>query len=170
MLSSNPDIVCLDTAYTDFVHPLCEQLYLQGFEGQIISCTADFYDKIIERTSQEFVEGLVFQFPDFDDPALETQGVNFRNPNKFFEEYADRHPGEWGAVSWEYASIMDLWDRRRRKGRLGRTGRRSCRNERRRKGAPRLWRSRVVGDGTLRNRQRPWSVTGRLWSSKTARR
>lgn len=109
MLASKPDIVCLDTAYTDYVHPICEQLYLQRFEGQIISCTADFYDKIIERTSREFVEGLVFQFPDFDDPALETQGVNFRNPNRFFEEYAKRYPGEWGAVSWEYASIMDLW-------------------------------------------------------------
>lgn len=109
MLASKPDIVCLDTAYTDYVHPICEQLYLQRFEGRIISCTADFYDKIIERTSREFVEGLVFQFPDFDDPALETQGVNFRNPNRFFEEYAKRYPGEWGAVSWEYASIMDLW-------------------------------------------------------------
>ena len=109
LLSSKPDIVCLDTAYTDYVHPICEQLYLQRFEGQIISCTADFYDKIIERTSPEFAEGLVFQFPDFDDPALETQGVNFREPNRFFDEYNQRHPGEWGAVSWEYASIMDLW-------------------------------------------------------------
>jgi len=109
LLASKPDIVCLDTAYTDYVHPICEQLYLQKFEGQIISCTADFYDKIIERTSQEFAEGLVFQFPDFDDPALEAQGVNFRDANRFFEEYNQRHPGEWGAVSWEYASIMDLW-------------------------------------------------------------
>ena len=109
LLSSKPDIVCLDTAYTDYVHPICEQLYLQQFEGQIISCTADFYDKIIERTSKEFAEGLVFQFPDFDDPALAAQGVNFRDANRFFEEYNQRHPGEWGAVSWEYASIMDLW-------------------------------------------------------------
>ncbi len=109
LLSSKPDIVCLDTAYTDYVHPICEQLYLQQFEGQIISCTADFYDKIIERTSKEFAEGLVFQFPDFDDPALAEQGVNFRDANRFFEEYNQRHPGEWGAVSWEYASIMDLW-------------------------------------------------------------
>ena len=109
MLAAKPDIVCLDTAYTDYVHPICEQLYLQGFEGQIISCTADFYDKIIERTSVAFAEGLVFQFPDFDDPALAAQGVNFRDANRFFEEYNQRHPGEWGAVSWEYASIMDLW-------------------------------------------------------------
>jgi branched-chain amino acid transport system substrate-binding protein len=109
LLSTNPQIVCLDTCYSDYVHPIAEQLFQQGYDGQIISCTADFYDQMIEKTSVEFMEGFVFQFPDFDDPALNADGINFANPNKFFEEYNARHPGEWGAVSWEYASIMDLW-------------------------------------------------------------
>ncbi len=109
MLSGNPDIVCLDTCYSDYVHPICEQLFQQGYDGQIISCTADFYEQIIEKTSQEFMEGFVFQFPDFDDPALNSDQVNFHDPNGFYAEYNKRHPGEWGAVSWEYASIMDLW-------------------------------------------------------------
>ncbi|MDH3669310.1 MAG: ABC transporter substrate-binding protein [Paracoccaceae bacterium] len=109
LLSTNPQIVCLDTCYSDYVHPIAEQLFQQGYEGQIISCTADFYDQMIEKTSVEFMEGFVFQFPDFDDPALNADGINFANPNKFFEEYNKRHPGEWGAVSWEYAAIMDLW-------------------------------------------------------------
>ena len=56
--------------YADYVHPLCEQAFQQGFKGQIISCTADFYQKIIEKTSKEFMEGFIFQFPDFDDPKL----------------------------------------------------------------------------------------------------
>ena len=109
LLSTNPDIVCLDTCYSDYVHPICEQLFQQGYKGQIISCTADFYDQIIEKTSVEFMEGFIFQFPDFDDPALNAEGINFANPNQFYAEYNKRHPGEWGAVSWEYASIMDLW-------------------------------------------------------------
>ncbi len=109
LLSKDPDIVCLDTAYSDYVHPIAEQLFQQGFKGQIISCTADFYDKMIEKTSEEFMEGFIFQFPDFDDPALNSDTVNFNNPNGFFEEYNKRYPGEWGAVSWEYAAIMDLW-------------------------------------------------------------
>ncbi len=109
LISGNPDIVCLDTCYSDYVHPICEQLFQQGYKGQIISCTADFYDQIIEKTSKEFMEGMIFQFPDFDDPALNAEGINFKDPNKFFEVYNERHPGEWGAVSWEYASIMDLW-------------------------------------------------------------
>jgi len=109
LLAKNPDVLCLDTCYSDFVHPLMEQAFLQGYKGQIISCTADFYDQIIEKTSKEFVEGMIFQFPDFDDPALNDSRVNFTDPNTFFQIYNKRWPGEWGAVSWEYASIMDLW-------------------------------------------------------------
>jgi len=109
MLSKNPDILCFDTAYADFVHPLCEQAYQQGFDKQIISCTADFYDKIVEKTSKEFMEGFIFQFPDFDDSALNKSFINFQRPNDFYREYVKRWPGEWSAVSWEYPSIMDLW-------------------------------------------------------------
>ncbi len=110
LLAANPDILCLDTCYADYVHPLCEQAFQQGFKGQIISCTADFYPKMIEKTSKEFMEGFIFQFPDFDDPALNDPRVNFARPNEFYAEYAKRYgESEWGAVSWEYASIMDLW-------------------------------------------------------------
>lgn len=109
LISGNPDIVCLDTCYSDYVHPIAEQLFQQGYEGQIISCTADFYDQMIEKTSQDFMEGFVFQFPDFDDPALNADNINFEDANGFFAEYNKRFPGQWGAVSWEYASIMDLW-------------------------------------------------------------
>lgn len=109
LMSKNPDIISLDTCYSDYVHPICEQLFQQGYKGQIISCTLDFYDQIIAKTSKEFMEGLIFQFPDFDDPALEADNINFKNPNKFYAEYAKRYPGQWGAVSWEYAAIMDMW-------------------------------------------------------------
>ena len=109
MLAKNPAIVCLDTCYSDYVHPICEQLFQQGFKGQILSCTLDFYDQVIAKTSAEFMEGTIFQFPDFDDPAMNSETVNFSRPNEFFAEYNRRHPGQWGAVSWEYAAIMDLW-------------------------------------------------------------
>jgi branched-chain amino acid transport system substrate-binding protein len=109
MLSKNPQIVCLDTCYSDYVHPICEQLFQQGFKGQILSCTLDFYDQVVTKTSAEFMEGTLFQFPDFDDPALNADFINFTKPNEFYAEYNKRHPGQWGAVSWEYAAIMELW-------------------------------------------------------------
>jgi branched-chain amino acid transport system substrate-binding protein len=116
MLALKPDILCLDTCYADYVHPLTEQAYQQGFKGQMISCTADFYQKMIEKTSKEFMEGFIFQFPDFDDPALNEPQINFTKPNEFYAEYAKRYGADqWGAVSWEYSSIMNLWSDAARK-------------------------------------------------------
>jgi branched-chain amino acid transport system substrate-binding protein len=109
MLAAKPDIVCFDTAYPDYVNLLCEQAFHQGFKGKIVSCTMDNYAQIMEKTSKEFMEGVIFQFPDFDDPALEQSGINFKNANAFFAEYNKRFPGTWTAVSWEYASILELW-------------------------------------------------------------
>ena len=109
MMAAKPDILCWDTAYEPFVHALTEEAYKRGFEGQIISCTADDYPALIEKTSKDFMEGFVFQFPDFDDPALNNPQVNFERPNEFFAEFNERYPGSWSAVSWEYVSILDLW-------------------------------------------------------------
>jgi len=110
LLAKKPDIVCLDTCYADYVHPLCEQAFQQGFKGTMISCTADFYQKIIEKTSKEFMEGFIFQFPDFDDTKLNDPGINFPKPNEFYAEYVKRYGTDgWSAVSWEYSSIMELW-------------------------------------------------------------
>ncbi len=109
MLDAKPDILCWDTAYEPFVHALTEESFKQGFEGQIISCTADDYPRMVALTSVEFMEGFIFQFPDFDDPALNNPSVNFSEPNEFYETFNKRYPGNWSAVSWEYASILDLW-------------------------------------------------------------
>jgi len=95
MLALKPDIICLDTCYADYVHPLTEQAFQQGFKGQMISCTADFYPKMVEKTSKEFMDGFIFQFPDFDDPALNEPHVNFKKPNEFYAEYVKRF-GEGG--------------------------------------------------------------------------
>jgi branched-chain amino acid transport system substrate-binding protein len=110
LLAKKPAIVCLDSCNAAYVHPLCEQAFQQGFKGTMISCTADFYQKIIEKTSKEFMEGFIFQFPDFDDPKLNEPNINFPKPNEFYAEYVKRFgAAEWSAVSWEYASIMELW-------------------------------------------------------------
>ncbi|MDD9819006.1 MAG: ABC transporter substrate-binding protein [Gammaproteobacteria bacterium] len=109
LLAKKPDIFCLDTCYADYVNLITEQLYHQKFEGKIISCTFDNYSDVIAKTSKEFVEGFIFQFPDFDDEALNADFINFKNPNGFYADYVQQHPGTWSAVSWEYASIMDLW-------------------------------------------------------------
>ena len=55
------------------------------------------------------MEGFTFQFPDFDDPALADKAFFFHRPKAFYTEYNARFSGSWSAVSWEYASILDIW-------------------------------------------------------------
>ena len=55
------------------------------------------------------MEGVTFQFPDFDDPALSEKAFFFNQPKAFYEEYTALYPGSWTAVSWEYAAILDIW-------------------------------------------------------------
>ncbi len=111
MLASNPDIVCLDTAYADFVNLITEGAINQGFTGQFLSCTFDFYPQVGEKVGKEAIEGFIFQFPDFDDEALNADHINFDNPNQFYADYVERFPGTWSAVTWEYPAIAEMWKR-----------------------------------------------------------
>lgn len=109
MLESGADILCWCSSYAPMVHAMTEYAYAKGFKGQIISCTLDGYDQLVEKTSAEFMEGMVFQFPDFDDPMLREKAFFFNRPHVFYEEYNRRFPGSWSAVSWEYVAILDIW-------------------------------------------------------------
>ncbi len=109
LMAREPDILCWDTAYEPFVHALTVEAFKQGYAGRMLSCTCDNYRDLIDKTSQEFMEGFVFQFPDFDDPQLFNPQVNFANPKAFYDEFCRRYPGTWSAVSWEYASTLELW-------------------------------------------------------------
>lgn len=109
MLATNPDILCWDTAYEPFVHALTEAAFRRDFRGQILSCTCDNYPALIARTSRAFMEGFIFHFPDFDDPALDHPDVTFPRPDKFHIEFQERFPGQWSAVSWQYCAILEMW-------------------------------------------------------------
>ena len=107
VLAKNPDIFCMATSF--YTTPLMEQLYHQGFKGKIISTTLDYHKEVIAKTSEDFVNGTIHQFPAFDDPKLQEDGINFPDPAGFDKEYLKRHPNDWSAVSWEYPAIMLSW-------------------------------------------------------------
>ena len=84
MMAEDPDILCWCTSYTPMVHALTEQAYARGFSGQILSCTLDQYQRLVSRTSREFMQGVIFQFPDFDDPELREKAFFFNQPKRVF--------------------------------------------------------------------------------------
>ncbi len=107
VLAKNPDIFCMATSF--YTTALMEQLYHQGYKGIVVTTTLDYHEEVIAKTSQEFVDGTIHQFPSFDDPKLNDAGIDFPNPNGFDAEYRKRHPNDWSAVSWEYPAIMLQW-------------------------------------------------------------
>jgi len=107
VLAKKPDIFCMATSF--YTTSLMEQLYHQGFKGKIISCTLDYYNEVIAKTSKEFVNGTIFQFPDFNDPMLLQEGIHFPDPNGFDAKFRERHPNDWSAVAWEYPAILLNW-------------------------------------------------------------
>ncbi len=109
LMQNNPDVLCWDTAYEPFVHALSTEAYKRGFKGWLLSCTCDNYVELLHKTNASFMERFVFQFPDFDDPKLNDAQVNFVEANAFYEDFCTRFPGTWSAVSWEYASSLELW-------------------------------------------------------------
>ena len=47
--------------------------------------------------------------PDFDDPKLNEEGINFPDPNGFDAKFRKDHPNDWSAVAWEYPAILLNW-------------------------------------------------------------
>ncbi|MCA0043978.1 ABC transporter substrate-binding protein [Celeribacter litoreus] len=109
MMAAEPDVLCWCSSSPPMIDALTEAAFEAGFEGEILACTCDNYKALVERTSPEFMERFTFQFPDFDDPALQEAEFFFRRPKAFYDTYQERFPDQWTAVSWEYASILDLW-------------------------------------------------------------
>ncbi len=108
-LASKPDVLCFDTTYPDFMNLMIEQAYLQGFRGRMCAVTLDNYPQLIEKTSEEFLEGFLFQFPDFDDPRMAEADINFDNPGAFYRRYNERYPDTWTSQSWTFAAVLELW-------------------------------------------------------------
>ncbi len=36
-------------------------------------------------------------------------GTHFDGAAAFYKTYAERYPGAWTAVSWEYAAVLEMW-------------------------------------------------------------
>jgi len=109
LIAASPDLITWDTAYPDYVNLLTEQAYLQGYKGQFVNCTLDQYDHILAKTSKEFLEGFLWQFPDLDDPIMQGPDTHFKGAADFYKTYSERYPGAWTAVSWEYAAALEMW-------------------------------------------------------------
>jgi branched-chain amino acid transport system substrate-binding protein len=109
MLAKDPDIINVGCSYVEYVDLIVEQCYLQGFEGILIS--VEFMDSTIAKVPEEWLEDrkAIGCFPRFDDPVIKDRQIAERTFKEFYDEFVERWPGEWGAVSYEWAAGLDVW-------------------------------------------------------------
>jgi len=109
MLAKKPDIINLGTSYVEYVDLIVEQCYKQGFKGILVG--VEFMQSTIDKVPSEWLEArkAVGCFPRFDDPVIKDLKIGERTFGEFYAEFVKRWPGEWGAVSWEWAAGLDLW-------------------------------------------------------------
>ena len=109
MLAKDPDIINVGCSYVEYVDLIVEQCYLQGFEGILVS--VEFMDSTIAKVPEDWLEDrkAIGCFPRFDDPVIKDRKIAERSFKEFYVEFVERWPGEWGAVSYEWAAGLDVW-------------------------------------------------------------
>lgn len=109
ILAKKPDIINLGCSYVEYVDLIVEQCYKQGFTG--ILTAVEFMQSTIDKVPNEWLEArkAIGCFPRFDDPVIKDRKIGERTFEEFYVEFVDRWPGEWGAVSWEWAAGLDIW-------------------------------------------------------------
>ncbi len=112
VLATKPDVVSLNLSYPDFVVSIIEQLYVQGYKGEI---SANYLDSesILTKVPASYLEGAVDSFPLFDDPWWGDGSVQ----HKFYEDWIKRygpggpedvHRGITG-IDWDHVIMLRVW-------------------------------------------------------------
>ncbi len=112
VLATKPDVVSLNLSYPDFVVSIIEQLFVQGYKGEI---SANYLDSesIFTKVPVEYMEGAVDSFPLFDDPHWGTDSVQHKFYNDWIKRYGpgapdDVHRGITG-IDWDHVIMLKVW-------------------------------------------------------------
>ena len=112
VLATNPDVVSLNLSYPDFVVSIIEQLYVQGYEGEI---SANYLDSesILTKVPVEYMEGAVDSFPLFDDPYWGEGSVQHKFYNDWIARYGPGAPEDVKrgitGIDWDHVIMLKVW-------------------------------------------------------------
>jgi branched-chain amino acid transport system substrate-binding protein len=114
VLATNPDVVSLNLSYPDFVVSIIEQLYVQGFTGEISGNYLDS-ESILTKVPASFIEGQVDSFPLMDDPwwgfgsAQATFGANWMA--RFGPGAPEDKHRDMNGIDWDHVIMLEVWAR-----------------------------------------------------------
>lgn len=110
IIDSKPEVVSLLACWPEYRLQLLEQLYLQGFEGQIESSEYELTD-IFSKVPEEFMEGAVAHYPNLYDEGLPAECKTYYDD--WLAIYGPGAPKDvkrdFIPMDWEYAAQLMLW-------------------------------------------------------------
>ncbi len=112
VLATKPDVVSLNLSYPDFVVSIIEQLYAQGYKGEI---SANYLDSesILTKVPASYMEGAVDSFPLFNDPWWGEGSIQHKFYDDWIKRYGpgapeDVHRGITG-IDWDHVIMLRVW-------------------------------------------------------------
>ncbi len=112
ILTTEPDVVSLNLTWPDFVVLILEQLYIQGYKGEISGNYMDVKANL-KKVPEDFHENVVDSFPLFNDPFWGNPSIQHDFYNKWIKRYGpgtaeDVHRGMTG-IDWDHVIMLKIW-------------------------------------------------------------
>ncbi len=112
VLLSKPDVVSLNLTWPNFVTLIIEQLYSQGFRGEISANYMDV-ESNLKKVPAWYHEGAVDSFPLFDDPFWGSPSVQHDFYASWLKQYGDGAPKDVKrgitGIDWDHLIMLKVW-------------------------------------------------------------
>lgn len=110
VMATNPDIINTGATWPEFKALLCEQAYLQGFKGIMMSSEWELAN-IFAKVPEEFMEGGIAHIAELSDPNLPPWCTEIYN--KWMARYGPGAPEdvhrEFYSIDWEWHTCPNIW-------------------------------------------------------------
>jgi len=112
IIASKPDVVSLNLTWPDFVPLILEQLYIQGYRGEISGNYMDV-ESNLKKVPEWFHEGIVDSFPLFNDPFWGTPSIQHDFYNKWVGKYGKGATEDVNrditGIDWDHVIMLRVW-------------------------------------------------------------
>jgi branched-chain amino acid transport system substrate-binding protein len=112
VLRSKPDVVSLNLTWPSYATLIMEQLYKQGFRGEISANYMDV-EANLKKVPEWFHEGVVDSFPLFDDPFWGNPSIQHDFHVRWLKQYGAGAPKDIkrgiNGIDWDHLIMLKVW-------------------------------------------------------------
>jgi len=112
VLATKPDVVSLNLTWPGFVELILQELFIQGYRGEISGNYMDV-EANLKRVPSWFHEGIVDSFPLFNDPFWGKSSKQYKFYQKWLSRYGSGAPEDlkrdFTGIDWDHVIMLKVW-------------------------------------------------------------